>query len=337
MRWPRALAAALLLVAAGCGTSQPKQATSCTSLVPGQNIPSIVQGKSPGTAFCLTAGTYNVSATINLKAGDKLTGPPGQVITAGPASYGVPSAKLVAPTTLNRLIIFNGVDTVSWLDMQGAQITIGMSQAAPGATVSYDTIHGSASNGIGNAHGSILHSNFYGNSTDPASWGFNAAAAKGVDEYQAAYNYVHDNQWNGFWCDVGCNADPSPNGFWVHDNLITNNVRWGVRYEWSPQLNPGVHQSTPTALIEGNSFHGNGAGGVAVADSQNSVVRANTFGAATINGTAYPVDGKGAAVVLVDSGKRTSLWNALVASNTLNGETIKGCTLPSVTCTTNTP
>jgi len=42
----------------------------------------------------------------------------------------------------------------------------------------------------------LLHSELY-NDADPDFAGFTAAAFKGIDEYEAACNYVHDNPANG--------------------------------------------------------------------------------------------------------------------------------------------
>ena len=94
---------------------------------------------------------------------------------------------------------------------------------------------------------------------------------------------MHDEQGNGLWCDSGCANDPDlvltpcPTGcFWVHDSVVVNNDRAGIRYENSPNQ----------ALFENNEVHGNGRtehrGGIDIRDSQNATVEANKFGPATI-------------------------------------------------------
>ena len=91
--------------------------------------------------------------------------------------------------------------------------------------------------------------------------------------------YVHDEQGNGLWCDVGCSNDPAiapqecPTGcFWVHDSVVVNSDRAGIRYENSPNQ----------ALFENNEIHGNGIkerrGGIDIRDSQNALVLNNDFG-----------------------------------------------------------
>ena len=65
-------------------------------------------------------------------------------------------------------------------------------------------IHNNDSVGISNAKGRILDSEFFSNSEDPGSIGFNASAIKGITQFEAGRLYVHDEQGNGIWCDVGC-------------------------------------------------------------------------------------------------------------------------------------
>jgi hypothetical protein len=171
---------------------------------------------------------------------------------------------------------------------------------------------------------------------DPVFLGHAGAAVKGIFEYEAAYNFVHDEQGNGFWCDRNCtNQGTQPNGFWVHHNLLVNNDRYGVRYEHSPAfLDPGAHvpddpATQPNALVENNQIHANGYGGTAMQDAQNGVFRYNTFGQATIDGVFYPHNGAGPkAMQFTEGNKTTSLYNAEVYGNILGGEYIQGCYMP---------
>jgi hypothetical protein len=265
--------------------------------------------------------------------------------------YGAPKVEIRPSAPLDKLIAPLGRDIeIQWVDIAGAvgrvvdgrpQVGTGAAISGPGAEggvlVQYVVIHGNDAAGILNAKGRILNSEFYDNTQNPAFLGFNGSAIKNTTEYEAAYNYVHDNQGNGLWCDVGCKDDPArENGFWVHHNLTVNNARSGIRYESSPRdLAPGVHASEPTALIEGNEVHGNSyaenRGGISAADTQNAVIRNNVFGAKSIAGVEYRVNApKPGAIKAIDSGSssRTDLWNIDIQDNILNGEQIKGCELP---------
>jgi hypothetical protein len=115
----------------------------------------------------------------------------------------------------------------------------------------------------------------------------------------------------------------------VHDNLVVNNGRAGIRFE-----NVGDVADAGEALIENNEVHGNSPdaarGGISVRDAQDATIQNNRFGAATIADVAYPPNSRNVAIVASDSGRadRPNLFNIDIISNILNGETIKGCELP---------
>jgi hypothetical protein len=184
--------------------------------------------------------------------------------------------------------------------------------------------------GIVSAKGTFERVEFTNNTTDPGALGFIGAAMKARDEVEVMNSYVHDTQGNGLWCDQGCVDSAShPNGFWVHENLVVNNGRAGIRLE---------NGSNPKALIENNQVHGNSPdatrGGISVRDSQNAIIQGNHFGGATIAGVAYPPNSGNVAIIASDSGgaDRTNLSNIDIVNNDLSGEkateTIKGCELP---------
>jgi len=331
-------------------------------LTPPDDLDAIVNGdpRDRATTFCLNAypdgatATYHVSETLRLKDGDKLVGEQGEIVSRGPAEYGLPKVAIrpTNPDSLTSIIAALGEDVqIRWVDVSGGfgKTVNGKPQTGTGAGITagsadsgfllrYAVVHSNDTAGILSAKGSVLNSEFYDHTQNPLFLGFNGAAVKGRTEYEAAYNYVHDNQGNGLWCDVGCVDDPArgENGFWAHHNLTVDNGRSGLRSETSPDgLATGVHRSEPTALIEDNEVHGNsyGAlrGGISVRDSQNVLIRGNVFGAATIAGVAYDANAtKPGAVKARDSGRssRTDLWNIDIENNVLNGERMVGCELP---------
>jgi len=354
------LTAAVVVLLVHTLPAAAQDSCSGVQVTPGADLDAIVNGdpRDRATTFCLnahsdgTTATYNISATLLLRDGDRLIGQMGETVTRGPAAYGVPKVWIRPSGSPDQIIEARGKGIeIQWVDIAGAvgrTTTTGTPQTGTGAGITvgsadggllvrYAVIHGNDAAGILNAKGRILNSEFYDNTQNPAFLGFNASAVKGITEYEAAYNYVHDEQGNGLWCDVGCKNDPArANGFWVHDNLTVDNSRSGIRYESSPKdLASGVHASEPTALIEGNEVHGNsyGAnrGGISAADTQNASIRANVFGAKTIAGVAYRAnEAKAGAVKAIDSGRssRTDLWNVDIVDNVLNGEVIKGCEYP---------
>ena len=356
-----AIACALIAIAVILGHTPPAAAThSCSGvhIRPGDDLDAIVNSDpiDRATTFCIhapsTGATYFINNTVVLRSGDKLLGQPGQVVTRGPASYGVPLVKIRNGGSLPKLIRLSGSNVaLRWLDVSGAAAkysggiadtnsghAIDAWSAAPSAVMEYLTIHANPNSAINNMNGKLLHSDLHHNGTNSDFWMNTATAVKGVKEYEAAYNWVHDNPANGLWCDAGCTdvGAAMPNGFWLHDNLLVNNGRWGARYEHSPKaLSTGVHRTQPSALIEDNRVHGNGyksssLGGISMYDAQNSTFRNNFFGATTINGVSYRVNVNRRALVFVDSGRatRTDLWNGDAVGNSLGGEATIGCGMP---------
>jgi hypothetical protein len=183
--------------------------------------------------------------------------------------------------------------------------------------------------GILSAKGTFERVEFTDNTNDPDALGVIGAGLKARNEVEVKDSYVHDTQGNGIWCDNSCEDSAGhPNGFWVHHNLVVDNGRSGIRFE-------NVGSNGGEALIEDNEVHGNSygdaeRGGITVRDAQNATIRNNRFGEVTIDGVRYPPNSRAVAIVASDSGRadRPNLSNIDIESNTLNGETIKGCELP---------
>ena len=354
--------AALLAASALLERAATAQTTfSCTGVQirPGDDLDAIVN-RDPGdraTTFCVHAAssgtTYTVNNMVRLNAGDKLLGQPGQVVTRGPASYGVPPVRIRNGASLSRLVVLSGSNVqLRWLDIaggvgkftqsgenihgSGSGIAAGQSNGT--ARMEYLAIHDNDATAVESMNGKLLHSNLYNNGTSTAFQDETAAAVKGIDEFEAAHNYVHDNPAEGIWCDHGCaDAGPSmPNGFWVHDNLIVNNGRWGVRIEWAPRVPEGVHAAQPTTLVEDNEIHANGYkgafGGISMWNAQNGTFRNNSFGPKTIAGVSYRANDQSpyGAILFFESGRkdRTDLWNGEATGNLLGGERMVGCEKP---------
>jgi hypothetical protein len=331
----------------------------------GQNsdIDAIINNDPSGTAttFCVHAGNYTISAPAILKAGDKLEGEPGgediidTVTIDPPIIVPTPVVKLEGSGTDNLLRARGNPISIRWVDLTGASGTgtgsgaITAGSAGSDFLVEFVRIHDNASVGISNMKGRIFHSEFFKNSYAGSALGFNGSAIKGITEYEAGNLYVHEEQGNGLWCDVGCSNDSKRvNGFWVHDSVVVNSGRAGIRYENSPNQ----------ALFQNNEIHGNAKieesrGGIDIRDSQNAWVGpGNNFGRATITiaGVAvnYPPNGsKRIGVRATDSGRsdRVNLDNVnvdgnnfgLAGSSNLNRDRIIPwpCTDP-VVCSNNT-
>jgi hypothetical protein len=361
------LAILLLVLRVGVAARADVYPASCDNMIdPAQDLDAIVNADPVGTAttFCVSVGTHTVSDTAILRAGDHIMGPVGNQLSVGPATYGQPTAKLVGDTTPQVLRASGSDVTIEWLEVTGADgqtdalgepVTgtgsgIAMGQADGTALVQYVYVHDNDANGIANANGRIKNSHFTSNTLNPAFLGWNGTGVIGVSEFEASYNYVHDEQGNGLYFTNSTSTEgnvpemaSNPNGgAWFRSNVSVNNGRWGLRYEVTPlDAADGEHISTPTFQAGNNRVAGNGNGGASQADAQNGKWISNTFGAQTIGGVSYPGNGNTRAIVFRDSGRtdRPDLWNAVAKNNVLNGDTMPHCDLPDevVACSGNTP
>jgi hypothetical protein len=348
------IAAAVVVLLVYTSPSNASHTCTGTNIVnispndPKGDLDDIVNGDSAtkATTFCVHSGEYTINRSVTLRSGDQIQGEPGPSPSVGPATKPEPPVQVTpGANNLNELIRANGSNIqIMWLDLSGAtgQYINGQPVAGSGTAVAVGTadgtfrarylrVHNNDGAGITNMKGRVLDSEFFSNTEDLNFLGFIGSAVKGTTEFEAVRNFVHDEQGNGIWLDLGKDDPTRKNGYWVHHNLVVNNTRAGIRYENSPPgLAPGVHRSQPTALIENNEVYGNSLTApkaprpISVANSQNAVVRANVFGEATVDGVQYPHNGDNVAVRAADTGRdsRTDLWNVDIIENDLNGETI---------------
>jgi hypothetical protein len=313
----------------------------------GQDLDATVNADDPtiATRFQLTGGcTYTVDTVVVLNEGDEIAGPQGMFIQRGPAFDPQPKVTIVGSSGVRNVIRAQGTVRLEWVKIVGgsglyntdgtpvAGTGSGLAMGMASNTSSLYAVHvtGSDAAGITNAHGTFDRIELDDTTNNPDFLGFTGSGLKAITEVEVRNSYVHDNQGNGLWCDQFCHDSAShPNGFWVHDNLVVNNGRAGIRFE-----RVGDVADAGEAVIENNEVHGNSAGavrgGVSIHDAQNALVRNNVFGAKTIAGVAYPRNRDRLAIRATDSGRsdRPNLWNVDIVNNVLNGETIKGCEKP---------
>jgi hypothetical protein len=372
----RALAGALgataaIIVLAAFALAGGASAAQCEGkqVTPSQDLDRVVNSDpaDAATTFCVqgnvngTPATYNLSHTLILRNGDKLIGPRVPLVQRGPASYpGTPLVNLRNGNDLTRLVEMTGSNVVvKWVDVAGAEtrhtadggpvngtgLGISASQADATSRIRYVVCHDNLAMGINGTKGKVLNSNLYNNGGDSVWWGFGAAAAKTTFESEWGFNYVHDNPANGLWADQGTHNTPEQGvrGWHVHDNLVVNNGRWGIRYEYSAMLPAGEHSPESSeathsnVLVEDNRVAGNGYGALIQQAAQQGLWRNNTLGSQTVAGVSYA--GNGIGIVGSDSEKSTDLWDADFYDNDLNGDGVQGCQLPDaqVDCRGNTP
>jgi hypothetical protein len=334
-----------LSVALGVLSVFPMGAARVVEVPCGQDLDARVNADPATTAtlFKLRACNYKVDKTVFLKDGDGLAGPVGTFTRRGPAFDPDPLAEITGVNGISEVVAARGQSpatvTLEWISVKGAEVKdrlngrpepgtgagITMGPASNTSTVYAVRSHHNEAAGVLGAHGFFERVELDNNATNNDSVGYNGSGLKARTEVEIKNSYVHDNGGNGLWCDVGClDASNMANGYWVHDNLVVDNARGGVRYE----------NSSNQALIENNEIHGNSydafKGGVSIRDAQNALVRGNVFGAATIAGIDYRANApKPGAIRASDSGKETrpNLRNVEIKNNVLNGEVIRGCEL----------
>lgn len=326
----------------------------------GDNLAATINGAPAGTTFCVEAGTYPIFETVEVQDGDILKGEPGTTTRRGPAIDPDPVVSVRNARGLARMFHVTGrTGRMEWLDIQGSPdgarytddtreacenwgeasgrcpeggtgVAIGAGQSEAGFVFEHLQVHNNPAQCISGLSGKLLRSDLHHCSRNADYWGYSAGALKTINEQESAYNFVHDNEAVGLWCDQGCLDNPAtPEGWYQHDNLVVDNGRAGIRYEFSPMRGNGGRSQQPSALIENNLLAGNGWGGVDVHDAQNATVRDNAFGPMTLAGTAYLHNGSGPEAIQFSesdaSRARTDLWNVEAYDNELHGEAMDGC------------
>jgi hypothetical protein len=313
----------------------------------GQDLDAIINADDPmiGTRFQLEGPcTYTVDTMVELNEGDEIAGPQGTFIERPPAFDPEPTVAIVGNEGLSHVIRARGTVRLEWvkivggtgeyssggLPVAGTGSALAMGMASDTSSLYAVHITGTDAAGITNAHGTFDSIELDDTTQDPNFLGFTGSGLKAINEVEVRNSYIHDNQGNGLWCDVFCHdSDSHLNGFWVHDNLMVNNGRAGIRFE-----HVGDVADAGEALIENNEVHGNSTGavrgGVSLHDAQNALVRNNVFGATIIADVTYLPNTEGVAIRATDSGRsdRPDLSNVDIVANVLNGEVIKGCESP---------
>jgi hypothetical protein len=314
-----------------------------------RDIDATINADDRGTAsrFVLDAGcTFVASETIVPSDGDEVACAVAPTfVQRGPAFD--PTTRCTVAGNGNVENVFRPTGqggTTATVSFEGIEITGGnfTGSSGTGAAIAEGSMTNTSSHygievrdndaaGILSAKGTFERVEFTDNTRDPDALGVIGSGLRARDEVEVKESYVHDTQGNGIWCDNFCEDSAGhPNGFWVHDNLVVNNGRAGIRFERVGQVS-----TAGEALIENNEVHGNSygdaeRGGISVRDAQNATIRNNRFGEVTIDGVRYPPNSRNVAIIASDSGgaDRPNLFNIQIESNTLNGETIKGCELP---------
>lgn len=193
-------------------------------------------------------------------------------------------------------------------------------------------VHGGENQGIGGFEGGAFDRIEVSGNGSPEFAGVTSGGIKTGSPlgYTITNSFVHSNFGPGIWCDHDCD------NFRVLDNVVARNSGAGIRYEHGanvpdcPTCEATIGRNTvmenglwPTDLDKSNA-------GIVINSSENATVFGNVLGGN------FEAEGSetGPNGIYLQYG-RHSLRNVLIRDNDLNGDAIKTCTTPGVTCTGN--
>ncbi|MDP9206411.1 MAG: right-handed parallel beta-helix repeat-containing protein, partial [Gemmatimonadota bacterium] len=246
----------------------------------GSNIQNAVNAYPAGTAFCLGAGTFNITSAITPKTGDTFTGVYGAVLDASGWSttdqtQGIFRANNqdIDNVTIRNLVIRNspqrGIHAYKdfsdrWVidhnEIYGNRIGI---MHGNYFQIRDNYIHDNWQYGISSldSTGSLIENNeFAWNAARWSSLSGDSASSKWVQVSNTTVraNFVHDNYLHGIW------FDGSLTGNVIDNNVVTRNGSVGIFYEVSGQ-----------GVISDNRVESNVGHGIFVSTSQNVEVYGN--------------------------------------------------------------
>ena len=302
--------------------SPPAPGGSAVEVYPGDDLAAAASGHESGTTFNVHDGDYFVSVPIAVSREDVWQG-----------IYSDGTQPRVTTTRAKHVFFVPGEAydaTLRGLDISGAvhddpcEPGCGRGIGGPGAKLLVEDVrsHHNENQGIGGTGEDlrVLSSELdHNGSFDAADDGgkVSSAGLKAVNSIYVANSYIHDNYWNGVWCDIECGR------FEVHDSQLVNNGKAGIHDEIS----------TGPALFEGNDITGNGyidqstrRGGILVVGSSGAEVYGNTF----VDNGVYE-----RAVEAANDDRMPPVRGVSIHHNTLKGDHLKGCDLPGVSCSNN--
>jgi hypothetical protein len=297
----------------------PPSDGSVVEVYPGDDLAAVATSYGAGTIFHVHGGYYLVSAPIVVSRGDVWKG-----------IYSDDTRPCVTTTAKHVFYVPAEAEdaTIRSLDVSGAvhddrcEPDCGRGIGGPGSNLLVEDVrsHHNENQGVGGTGAGLVIRNSeldHNGSYDATTGKVSAAGVKAINSYSVFNSYIHDNYWDGVWCDIECGR------FEVHDSNIVYNGKAGIHYEIS----------TGPAVFEGNTITGNGytywstrRGGILIVGSSNAQAYGNTFG----NNGFYE-----RAVEAVNDSRMPAVSGVSIHDNTLNSDQLTGCDLPRVSCPNN--
>ena len=299
-------------------------------------LASVVNRHGAGTTYCLARGNYTVTDRVLLDPGDRVVGAGrGATIIEAASGIGVMFGYYHSDTT--------GVVTFKRLSVGGANRPRDEDcNSSCGAVMLADVrIHaigvrcfGNGTTCFGGAAHDIVVRNFEcdGNGWHPDSLKSDFQSASCIKLTQGSLtmtdSYVHDNSWDGIWCDHCDHVT-----FVIRDSTLVRNGRSGIVWEVSGDAVDGDHALIKNNKIRNNGWNTDGPAspwaGIIISDSSNIEIVGNTFG-----GNDVGPDSDDTRAIQIYEGTRNPrpTHDVYIHDNVLNGDPIRSCTITGVTC-----
>lgn len=302
----------------------------------------VMASHAPGTTYCLAAGSFEVTSTIQTDAGDRVIGS-GRNATLIDGTGLTPTAPGIFITDSRnhfaRLDIFGAPTPAAGsgvfcspesycgkaFSIQGSSLTLR----------SVDCHHngGSCIGGAGSSNVTVKDLNCWKNG-NPYSMTPDFTYAACIKRFNADTtgadttiidSYIHDNAWVGLWCDF-CKYGVFrvTNSRIIHNG--SNGIQWEVSGGWTSDDRAVVRNNVVRRnnYLEAASFRG----GVGISTSNDITVEGNSFGHNRVAGVN----------VIFDPSRnppQPDNRGVVINDNTMNGDAVLGCSRAGVICTTN--
>jgi hypothetical protein len=325
------------------GVDTQRRATHCDVRVRSSaNLARVMASHSTNTTYCLDAGTFKVTSTIQTDAGDRVIGS-GRNATLIDGTGVPPTAPGIFETDSGnhfaKLDIFGAPTPAAGSGVYcSPDPNCGKAFTTRGSSLRLRSVDchnngGACIAGGGSSNVTVKdlrcwhNGNPYSMTPDfrYASCIKRAYAETPGNDTTVVDSYIHDNAWVGVWCDF-CKYGV----FRVASSRIIHNGANGIQWEMS-----GGWTSDDRAALRNNVIHGNNyleeagfRGGVGISTGNDITVDGNTFGNNRVAGVNVTFDAS-------RNPPQPDSRGVVVSSNSMNGDAALGCSLAGVICSNN--
>jgi Right handed beta helix region len=305
------------------------------------NLGRVMASHSANITYCLDAGTFKVSSTINMDAGDRVIGS-GRDATLIDGTRLSPTAPGIFITDSGnrfaRLDIFGAPTPAAGSGVYcspepncGKAFTIGGSSLTLRSVDCHNNGNSCISGG-GSSNVTVKDLDCWnnGNRYSMTPDFRNASCIKRGFADTVGNNttvidsYIHDNAWVGLWCDF-CKYGV----FRVENSRIIHNGSNGIQWEMSGGWTTDDRAIIRNNVIRRNNYLGGSSrGGVGISTGNDITVDGNTFGHNRLAGVDITFDAS-------RNPPQPDARGVVVSNNTMNGDATLGCSLAGVICSNN--